>query len=445
MRRVLLSTTLLALALASAAQAQTWTQLLGDLPGHSVTLATQRALVVDDQGGIHVQTIQTSGGGRLGRLYALTENGMPLPGLSTALGLTASSTARAADARNGYRLSWYQRDTVPLIFYYGPGQANHNHSLSYVAGTQLKLVASDGDNRALVVYEDPVSPSRPSVMLAGANPSLRWSRPVGGCPSNDSLPVKVLAAEYVTTPVPHVALVSRCDALAVQGGGRVMIKNIDAVTGATMAVRYGGPYPGSDPVVAAYAVGGGRFLIEQADPVSHERRVYFTHISGAEVQLPMPANFRPQGVVRSGDAALVPAIDSARGGIGLLQFGPGKADWIDYPELDLPPGAALSWGVSADGSGAGAVAYKVPQTDQRGPVRIYTFDGSGRLLERRDAVTLPTLAQGRIELAGTRDGGLLLAVDVERADGRAAVHLETLGLEGGIGTIPAGEIALPPP
>lgn len=440
MRLALLSTALLLLA--PAAQAQSWTQLLGDLPGYSATLATRKALHVDEQGGIHVQTAQANAAGaRVGRLYALNGGGALLPQLSTQITLSSITTARAVDARDGYRLSWYEYGTQPLIFFFDPGQATHDRAMSFGSGVTLSLLASDGNDNALIVYDDPASSSRPRVALFGSNPFIRWSRLVGGCPSNDNLPAKVLAAEYATIPVPHIAVVSRCDALPVQGGGRVMIKQIDPVTGTTLAVRYGMPYPGSDPAVAAYAVGGGRFVIEQADPVSGDRRVYFTHISGAEVLLPMPASFRLQGVVRSGDAALIPTLDSVRGGVGLLQFGSGKADWIEYPEFAPPPGVALSWGVSADGSGAGAVAYKEPQTDQRGPVQVYTFDGRGFLVDRRVAATLPTLPQGRIELAGSANGELLLAVDVERPDGRAAVHLEQFSLEGGIGTIPVDKSA----
>lgn len=442
MRLALLSTTLLALA--PTAQAQSWTQLLGDLPGYSAALATHQALHVDEQGGIHVQTAQNAAGSRVGRLYALNSSGVPLPGLSTNVTLAAVTTARAVDARSGYRLSWYEYGAQPLIYFYDPGMAVHDRALSFGQGVELKLLASDGNDGALIVYADAGIPGKPRVALFGANPFIRWSHLVGGCPSNDFLPVKVLAAEYATTPVPHVAIVSRCDATAAQGGGQVTLKYVDAVTGATLSTQTGWPYPDSaDPVVAAYAVGGNRFLIEQADPASGDRHVRVIDINGQDTPLPMPPNFRLQAPARSGDAVLIPTQDDVRKNIGLLQFGPDKADWIEYGELGALARSELSWGVSSDGSGAGAVAYKLPQADQRGPVLIYTFDGNGRVTARREAVTLPTRPQGRIELRGAGRAELLLAVDVERPDGRGAVHLEQFSLEGDIGTIPVGGIALP--
>lgn len=437
---------LLLAPLAPRAQAQSWSQLLGDLPGQSVAMATRQALAVDDEGQIHVQTAQVAGNGaRTGRLYTLNGYGDPQPGLSTQVPLAAITTARAVDARGGYRLSWYDYGTQPLIFFYDPGQAVHDRSISFGLGVELKLLASDGNDGAVVVYEDAAIAGKPRVSLLGGSSIFRWSRLIGGCPSNDFLPVKVLAADFVVEPVPHIAVITRCEASAAQGGGRVTLKYVDAVSGDTLSTRSSWPYADNDdPIVAAYAIGAGRFLVEQADSLSGDRSVRVVGIDSENDALPMPANFRLQPAVRSAGITLIPTIDEERRSLGMLKFEPKQGDWIEYPELGDLLDLDLAWGVVP--GGAGAVAYKLPQADGRGPVRVLALDASGRVLSKRNVDSLPTRAGGRIELLGAGGDQLLLAVDVQRADGRGAVHVEQFGVDSGIGTIPLpprGPIALP--
>lgn len=438
---------LLLLPLAPLAQAQSWSQLLGDLPAQSVALATRQALAVDHEGQIHVQTAQVAGNGaRTGRLYTLDGYGNPLPGLSTLVPLAAVGVARAVDARSGYRLSWYEYGTQPLVFFYDPGEAVHDRSISFGLGVALNLLVSDGNDGAVVVYEDAAIAGKPRVSLLGGASFFRWSRLIGGCPANDFLPVKVLAADFVVEPVPYVAVVTRCEASAAQGGGRITLKYVDAVSGDTLSARSSWPYAGNDdPVVAAHAIGAGRFLVEQADSLSGDRSVRVVGINGENGALPMPANFRLQPSVRSAGVTLIPTIDQERRNLGLLQFGAKHGDWVEYPELADLADLDLAWGAIPEG--AGAVAYKLPQPDGRGPVQVLTFDARGRVMSRRTVDSLPTHAGGRIELLGAGGDQLLLAIDVERADGRGAVYVEQFGVVADTGTIPlpSGGVVAPPP
>lgn len=449
---------LLVAALACAAplsHAQTWTGLVGDAPGQSTTLATKQALSTDEDGTLHVQTTSVSSAGHpVGHLYAFGGYGDPLPWLTTTREYPAgySLKARGVATRDGHRVSAYDVTTTPggpplkNIVLYKPGQATADISLvlgSY--NTALEFFASDGVDGAFAIYDDPQNGSRP--MLASfARPNfIRWSRSVGGCPSGPGLPVKVLAADYAPAPVPRISVVSRCDATPAQGGGTISVVSIDPLTGTTLSQQQSWPYPDSDaPVVAAQAIGGGRFVIEQADSQSGDHVVRIADVDGAGESLPMPPNFRPQAVVRFEGGALIPAIDAARKNVGALRFDAHRSAWVDYEDLGTLAQLDLAWGANA--SGMAAVAYRHPeQVDERQPVQLRVFGDNGHLMSARSIDAYATPPQGRIELLALarNDEALVLAADVELPDGRGSVYLEQFPLESEIGELPVGMIVRP--
>lgn len=449
---------LLAATLACAAplsQAQTWTRLVGDAPGKSTTLATTHALATDEDGTLHVQTTSVSSAGHpVGHLYAFGGYGDPLPWLTTTKEYSAeySLKARGVATRDGHRVSWYDVTTTPggpplkNIVLYKPGQATADISLilgSY--NTALEFFASDGVEGAFAIYDDPQHGSRPSLASFARPNVIRWSRSVGGCPSGPGLPVKVLAADYEPTPVPRISVISRCEATPAQGGGTISVVSIDPLTGTTLSQQQSWPYPDSDaPVVAAQAIGGGRFVIEQADSQSGDRIVRIADVDGAGEPLPLPPNFRPQTVVRFEGGALIPAIDVARKNVGALRFDSHRSTWVDYDELGSLARFDLAWGANA--SGMAAVAYRQPEeADEQQPVQLRVFGDNGHLISARSLDAYATPPQGRVELLALarNDEALVLAADVELPDGRGSVYLEQFPLQSEIGELPIGIVVRP--
>lgn len=439
------------LLLAPFAQAQSWTQLLGATPGQSTTLAVSQALDNSADGNVHVQTLSTAGGTATGRLYALNRDGVPLTALTTTAPLPASAVsvvARTVSARNGYRISWYDptysSGSVQSDFFsYFPGQAAHERVTG--VGGQAVFAASDGNGGALVVYESPQSNQRPRMLLIGGPQFVLWSRMTGGCPINDFQPARILAADFQTTPVPRLTVVARCEDTPANGGGQIMVRSVDLADGSTVNKRHSWPYADSDaPVIGARAIGGGRFVIEQADSASGEHVARVISVDGEEDRLAMPGEFRLQDVVRFPGGALIPTVDEVRKNVGALIFDAQRNDWLELPELGDLARTELAWGATAAGSMV--VAYQQIQADQRGLVRLRVMDSSGRVVGKRGIDTYPTRAQGRIELRGLADGSeaLLLAADVEKADGSGAVYVEQFVPEGdGIGEIEVPVIDIP--
>ncbi|MCQ4165934.1 hypothetical protein [Tahibacter harae] len=437
------------LLLAPFAQAQNWNQLLGAAPGQSTRLAASQALDNSADGNIHVQTLSTAGSTATGRLYALNSNGAPLTALTTSAlqPANASTVAQAVSARNGYRVSWYDRayggGAVQSTFYsYFPGQAVHER-VTGVSG-QAVFAASDGNGSALVVYEDPQSYQRPRMLLIGGPQFVLWSRMTGGCPLNDFQPARILAADFQPAPVPRLTVVARCEDTPANGGGQIMVRSVDLADGSTLSKRHSWPYADSAaPVIGARAIGQGRFVIEQADSASGEHVARVISIDGEEDPLAMPGQFRLQDTVRFPGGALIPTIDDVRKNLGLLVFDAQRNDWTELPELADLARTPLAWGATAAGSMA--VAYRQAQPDQRGPVQLRVLNSAGRVIAKR-ALAYASQAQGRIELRGLADGSeaLLLAADVEQADGSGAVYVEQFVPEGdGTGEIEMPVIDLP--
>jgi hypothetical protein len=223
------------------------------------------------------------------------------------------------------------------------------------------------------------------------------------------------------------------------------VVSIDPLTGTTLSQQRSWPYPDSDaPVVAAHAIGGGRFVIEQADSQSGDRTLRIADVDGAGEPLPMPPNFRPQTVVRFEDGALIPAIDAERKNVGALRFDLHRSTWVDYEELGTLARLELAWGANA--SGMAAVAYRQPEeADARQPVQLRVLSNNGRIISARSIDAYATPPQGRIELLALVRNveALVLAADVELPDGRGSVYLEQFPLESETGELPIGMIVRP--
>jgi len=449
---------LLAAALACAAplsQAQTWTRLVGDAPGQSTTLATTQALATGQDGIVHVQTTSvTAVGQTIGHLYAFGGDGDPLSWLTTTAVRPGGGSllARGVSALDGHRVSWYDTSAVSVgavsrsLVLYKPGQSAPDLNLGIgSSGTALEFFASDGVDGVFAVYDDPNSGDKPR-LASFAHPNfIRWSRMVGGCPSNDFLPVKVLAADYESGPVPRISVVTRCEATPAQGGGQISVVGFDPLNGNVLSRRNSWPYPDSDaPVVAAQAIGEGRIVIEQADSQNGDRIVRVADFNGAEDPLPMPSNFRPGAVVRFQGGALIPAVDVERKNVGALRFDSHRINWVDYAELQSVARQDLVWGANA--SGMAAVAYREPaEVDAGRPVQLRVLSDNGRVVSRRRIDVYPTQAQGRIELLALArdDAALVLAADVELPDGRGSVYLEQFPLQSDSGELPIGVVVRP--
>jgi len=440
---------------APLAHAQTWIRLVGDTPGQSTSLATTQALATGEDGVVHVQTTSvTATGQTFGHLYAFGRDGGPLSWLTTTAVRPGGGSllARGVSALEGHRVSWYDSRATsggaisPNLVLYTSGQSTPDLNLGVGgSGTTLALFASDGVDGVFAVYDDPSLGSKPRVASFGRPNFIRWSRMVGGCPSNDFLPVKVLAADYEPGPIPRLSVVTRCEAAPAQGGGQISIVGVDPLNGTVVSRSNTWPYPDSDaPVVAAQAIGAGRFVIEQADSQSGDRTVRVADINGAEEPLPMPPDFRPGAAVRFPGGALIPAIDVVRKNIGGLRIESDRMSWFEYGELNTLARQDLVWGASA--SGMAAVAYREPvESDERRPVQLRVLTEDGRVVSRRRIDTYPTQSDGRVELLALprNDAALVLAVDVTLPDGRGSVYLEQFPLQSDSGELPIGIAAGP--
>lgn len=440
MRLALLCTALLALA--PAAQAQDWNQLL-IAPGADVTLPSSPAPVLapDGTGMLFVQTYTRNGpASPFIKVHALGGDGLLQPSLDILVTPFAGHTVfipQGVSARNGHRTVAFASGTPTLVQsnfgLYRPGETVRRGLYGFQHGAVMsRLVAdSNGGNYVSRMLPD-MLPDRPTLHYFG-NGSHYISRYYAGCAAGEHLRVALLDADYpLDANGKPVSAVTRC--LDPSSPGTVALTQYHPQNGSILSVRRSWPYSDSAaPVVAAYSLGDDRFVVEQADAASGEHIARVISNAGEGAPLPLPPQFRLLQGVRQSDFTLLPAVEPSRGQMGALYITTdGKhADWIDFG--DLPPVADLNPAWAADSGGNLAVAYRSVE----GAVQVFHLDTRGSVITRRSIEGYGTRPGGRVVLAHEPNGnGIVLAADVVLPDGRDAVYVEQFHLDDGTGTIP---------
>lgn len=450
MKLALLSTALLALV--PAAQAQTWTQLLST-PGADVSLpaasAPAPALGPDGTGMIFVQTYNRNGLASPSiSVHALGNDGLLQPGLEARLTPTAGLSVFSPlgiTTRHGHRtavINYGRPDLFGAYFYpYHPGETQRPSAFAFQHGAVVSRIVADGNGNTYATRLLPdLLPERPTLHYFG-NGQFHFGRYYGGCASGEHLPIALLDADIPVDGSGPITAVTRC--VDPSSPGKIALTEFDPQTGARLSVRRSWPYADSAaPVVAAFALGAGRFLIEQADASSGERIARIISRDGEGTPLALPSGFQLRRALRQADFTLVIADEPVRGQVGALYLSADgkRADWLDYGELPLLGNLDVAW--AADSNGNAAVAYRDPQAGDA--VRIYELDSDGRVVARRTLTGYGARAGARVELGHEPVGNaIVLAADVVLPDGRDAVHLEQFQLSTDNGTIPVGGIGLP--
>lgn len=449
--------TLIAALLAAAAplaQAQQWTQVVESAtPNQFLSLAPERALDVDGQGLIFVQTenLRAFGAASID-VHALDNRGRRLTTLRSPLPSfnDGEFVARGISARNGHRVNWIEsgppgsrRDTV---FLYLAGQSSHYRSLSFQNGSAVTHALSNGTGNAYIAYRSNGLETRPRLTYYGANHQY-WSRNAGGCPGGDNLPAHLLAFDFDAN-AGLLTAVSRCaDA---SSAGTIAIQSLDPQTGATLAVRHGWPYDdGAAPVVAAQPIGYGHVVLEQHDAVTGERWLRQISIDSDHEALALPTDYQPQPVARYTGGAFIPAINTAAHAIGAWRFSDKGAVWVDFPALSgdnfpyLPgfPPTRFAW--SGDAAGNTVAAFKLPVSHESGPVQVVAMHARGGEMWRRSIDGYAFTQQyGNVALAAVPDSDevVLVADEYVWTPGYSAptgvIHVEQFRIDDSISTIP---------
>lgn len=446
---------LLACLAAPLAHAQSWTQVIRSAaPEQFLSLAPERSLAADGTGLLFVQTgnLRANGPASID-VHALDAKGARLTWLTSALPIFSDGTftPRGVSARDGDRVNWVESGTagarVPRVFVYRAGETTRYRSLSFYGGITLSHVISAGGGGVHFARLPSGGAPRPIIEHYGSGPQF-WSRDVRGCAAGPYLPAVLLALE-VDHAANTLTTVSRC--LRASAPGTIAVETFNAATGSPLATRYGWPYADSAaPVVSAQPIGDGGFVLEQHDATTGERLLRRIDADRDGEALPLPPDYVPQPLARYSGGALVPAVDLVGHAIGAWQFNEGGASWIDFPMLsgsdfpylpDFPP-TRFAW--SGDAAGNSVVAFKLPQSDESGPVQIVAMDPRGNQLWRRKVggypFTQPVGNVALIAVPGTDE--VVLAADEIAAPAAGelvstgVIHVERFRIDDGIGTIP---------
>jgi hypothetical protein len=429
------------LLLAPLAQAQSWTQLLAS-PGADVSLPAVPAPVLapDGTGLIFVQTFNQNGpASPFTTLHALGNDGLLQPGLDVSRGPFNGQTVFSplgASAFNGHRAIFFHNGTPGLvqssIMLYRPGETVHHGHFSFQHGAVLSRFAADGAGSVyLTRLLTQQLPDRPELFYFG-NQQWHFNRYYGGCAAGDHWPVALLDVD-IDLDRPRITAVTRC--LHASSPGTLALTEYDPQTGDILSVRRSWPYADSAaPVVAAHAIGDGRYVIEQADAATGARTARVISADGEGGPLPLPPQFQLRKPVRHADSVLLPAVDSTRGQFGALRIAGKSVEWIEF--MDMPAIANLDLTWAGDRDGDVVVGYRRPQPGDDGPVQLIQLDNQGRVVSRR-SISHTTRPGARVVLqAEPLSNEIVLAADVVLPDGRDAVYLEQFVLDPGIDTIP---------
>ncbi|WP_313919418.1 hypothetical protein [Tahibacter sp.] len=454
---------LLACSAAPLAHAQSWTQVIQSAaPEQFLSLAPERSLAMDGAGLLFVQTRNLSVSGPASiDVHALNAKGARLTWLTSALPIFNDGTfmPRGVSARDGDRVNWVESGPdgarVPRVFVYRAGETTRYRSLSFQGGITVTHAISGGGG-GVYIARLPAGHARPMIQYYGAGTQF-WSRDVRGCAAGPYLPAALLALD-VDLPSNTLTTVSRC--LHVSAPGAIAVETFDAVTGSPLATRYGWPYADSAaPVVAAQPIGNGAFVLEQHDVASGERVLRRVDIDFDGDALPLPAGFVPQPVARHTGGGLIPAINTTGHAIGAWQFIDGREHWLDFPALSgahfpyLPDFPATRFAWSGDGLGNSVVAFKLPQSDESGPVQVAAMGPSGKEMWRRSTDAYPfTQPVGNVALIAVPDSDeVVLAADEVAADEPGSIaptgviHVEQFRIEEGGGTVTWPPVAVSVP
>ncbi len=442
-------------------QAQSWTQVIeSPTPEQFLSLAPERALAVDGAGGLFVQTsnLRVAGSSSID-VHALDSKGARLTWLTSALPIFNDGvfTPRGISARNGDRVNWVESGPagarVPRVVVYRAGETTRYRSLSFQGGITVSHAISGGDGGVYIARLF-AGQARPMLQYYGPGAQF-WTRDVRGCAAGPYLPAALLGLD-VDLSSNTLTTVSRC--LHSSAPGVIAVETFDAVTGSPLATRYGWPYPDSAaPVVAAQPIGGGVFVLEQHDAASGERVLRRVDIDVDGNALPLPAGYVPQTVARHTGGGLIPAISTTAHAIGAWQFIDGRERWLDFPALsganfpylpDFPP-TRFAW--SGDGLGNSVAAFKLPQSDDSGPVQIVGLSPQGKQMWRRSIDAYPfTQPVGNVALIAVPDSDEVVLAADEIAAGEAGavlptgvIHVEQFRIEEGGGMIPWPPILWP--
>ncbi len=460
MKRNLLAA-LLACA-APIAQAQTWTQVIESAtPQQFLSLSPERALAADGEGRFFVQTsnLRIVGPSSID-VHALDHKGNRLTALTSSLPQFNDGrfVPHGISARAGDRVNWVESGPDGArqhrVFLYRSGQTAFSRAASFQAGAVVTHALSNGSGGMHIAYRSPNLQSRPLLVFYGVG-SAYWSHYVGGCAGGTNLQVELLALD-LDASTGTLNAVSRC--LDASSAGTIAVQTFDPTTGALLAVRRAWPYPDSAaPVVAAQPIGNGAFVLEQHDAASGERVLRRVDIDVDGDALPLPAGFVPQTVARHTGGGLIPAINTTGHAIGAWQFIDGREQWLDFPALsganfpylpDFPP-TRFAW--SGDDLGNSVVVFKLPRSDDSGPVQVAAMSPHGKQMWRRSIDAYPfTQPVGNVALTAVPDSEEVVLVADEIAADEAGtivrtgvIHVEQFRIEEGAGTIPWPPIAWP--
>lgn len=463
MKKTLLAVLLTCGAPLAQAQTPTWTQVIEDAePEQFLSLAPERALAHDGAGRlfVHTSNLRQLGSASVD-LHALDDVGNRLLALTSPVpDFTGDRiTPKGVSARNGDRVTWIEtgpeNQRRPRVLLHRPGQTAFTRFIGFQHGAILKHAIADGAGGMFIAsIPQPQYYQRPRITFLGVGTAY-WNEAVGGCPSGIFLDSELLALDF-DHEAGALTAVSRC--IHASSPGTVAVVTFDPATGTLLAARYGWPYADSAaPVISARSIGQGAFVLEQHDAATGERLLRRIDIDGDGDALPLPAGFVPQPAARHVGGALVPAINTASHEIGAWQFLNGRAKWLYYPGLSGPsfphlpdfPATRFAW--SGDAAGNSVAAFKLPQSDESGPVQIVAMDSYGKELWRRSvagyAFTQPV---GNVAMTALDNGlEVILAADEIAYDRPGAtvptgvIHVEQFRVDGNYDSIPWNPV--PPP
>jgi hypothetical protein len=434
---------------APLAQAHTpvWSRLLADPAGQSLNLAAVRGVATSPQETAVLVRRSGAGLAPAAVIHALSTKGGDLPWTVTypALQPTAPFEPQRVDISGGNRVglieennTWGARNTIVT---YAAGQDQQ----APLAGTQLPRYAgfriydlrSDGGGGWFVAYDDPSLSAQPWLLWGlpreQAPGGIRWGRSVPGCEQSAALPTELVALDTQFAAPARITVLTRCLGTAAQGGGAIAVHTIEPLNGQIMSSRYSPLYgAAAAPVIAAEALGDGRFVVDQATAAgTHTLRI--VGLQSDSAPLPLPPGFRVHRLVRTPAGVLAVAADPLSGSVGTLfvETAGAAVRWAEYPSVSDVDVADLHW--SGDAAGRVVAAYR----DADGNLTLVGLDRDGGETWRRLVESVSAPVGATIQFApGAANDEVVFAVDVLLRDGSAGVYVEQMGLESDLGSIP---------